>query len=139
MDAIGNRWSAWGAIALSLFVLAGCRETGPAPVATTQIMAIDTPPPVYPAELACNDVGGQVLLQLTIGAEGRPTEVRMLQGSGEPALDAAAQEAVRNWRFKAATRADQPVAGKLDVPVTFTPPKVKPPSCLVLQEQRGTR
>jgi len=132
-----NRSHAWGlAIVFSVGLLAGCHGPAPAPVATTALMAIDTPPPAYPAELACDDVGGQVVLRLTIGTEGRPTEVRLLQSSRVPALDTAAQEGVRSWRFEPATRGGQPVSTQLNVPVTFTPPQMRPASCFVLDEQR---
>lgn len=126
-----------GALAICLFALAGCEETVPQlPAPTTQLMAIETPPPAYPPELACNDIGGKVLLQLAVGPDGRTESVRMLESSGQPALDAAAREAVQLWRFEPATTAGQPIASRLNVPMTFTPPPIKPDNCLVLQDQQ---
>lgn len=123
-----------GAALLMLSIL-GCQQQPPPPVTTTRLMAIETPPPVYPAELACDDVGGKVVLLLTIGTDGRPSEARLLASSGEAALDAAAREAVRNWRFEPATRGGKPVTTQLNVPITFTPPVPRPASCFVLDEQ----
>lgn len=125
------------AICAALAVSA-CGEAPPsAPrVPPTQPMARDTPPPEYPAELACDGIGGKVVLMLQIGQDGVPAEARVQTSSGRPALDAAAMEAVRAWRFVPGTAAGKPVATKIQVPVTFTPPQVKPDSCFALEEQR---
>ncbi|MBF6024760.1 energy transducer TonB [Lysobacter niastensis] len=126
-----------GTALAALLLLGGCEKAPePAPVTTSRPMAIDTPPPVYPAELACDGTGGQVVLMLTIGVEGKPTEARMLQSSRIPALDAAAQEAVRNWRFEPAKVNEKPVPAKINVPITFSPPKVRPAECFVLDEKK---
>ena len=125
------------ALIASALLLGGCQKAAPPPpVTTTRPMAIDTPPPVYPAELACEGTGGQVLLMLTIGVEGKPTEARMLRSSGVAALDAAAQVAIRNWRFEPAKVNDRPQPAKINVPITFTPPAIRPAECFVLDEKR---
>ena len=125
------------ALIASALLLGGCQKAPPPPpVTTTRPMAIDTPPPVYPAELACEGTGGQVLLMLTIGVEGKPTEARMLRSSGVAALDAAAQDAIRNWRFEPAKVNDRPQPAKINVPITFTPPAIRPAECFVLDEKR---
>lgn len=117
-------------------LLGGCQKSEPPPpVTSTRPMAIDTPPPAYPAELACEGTGGQVLLMLTIGVEGKPTDARMLRSSGVPALDAAAQEAIRNWRFEPGKVNGRPQPAKINVPITFTPPAVRPAECFVLDEK----
>lgn len=123
-----------GVAALMLSVVA-CKQQAAPPVTSTRLMAIETPPPAYPPELACDDVGGKVVLMLTVGTDGRPTQVRLLESSNEAALDAAAQAAVQQWRFEPATRNGKPVTSQLNVPVTFTPPAPRPASCFVLDEQ----
>lgn len=124
-------------IAVALALAACQRAQPPAPPApTTELLAVDTPPPAYPEELACDNVGGQVVLQLSIGTDGRPASVEVFRGSGVAALDKAALEGVRDWRFKPATRGGQPLTSKLQVPVNFHPPQVRPQSCFVLDEQR---
>ena len=117
-------------------MLAGCEQSVPPPIESTRVMAIDTPPPAYPAELACADIGGRVLLRLSIGPDGRPAKVENLESSGQPALDASAAEAVQGWSFQPATRAGQPVATQINVPVTFTPPVEKPDTCFALEDQQ---
>ena len=125
-----------GAAVVSGLMLAGCEQSVPPPIESTRILAVDTPPPAYPAELACADIGGRVLLRLSIGADGRPTKVETLESSRQPALDAAAAEAVQGWQFQAATRGGQPVPSQINVPVTFTPPVEKPDTCFVLEDQQ---
>jgi len=127
----------WSTAALLLASALGCQKTEPSapPIPPTEILAVDTPPPAYPPELACNDVGGQVVLLMTIDIDGLPKDVRMTQSSGVPALDAAAQEGVRHWRFKPATRSGRPIAQKMKSPVTFTPPKPRPQECFLQDEK----
>ena len=126
-----------GTLALAGALLTGCQQQAiPPPVATTPLRAVETPPPAYPAELACADVGGQVVIRLTIGAEGRPTQYQVVESSRQPALDASALEAVKTWQFEPATRAGQPVVSHLNVPVTFTPPVEKPDTCFALEDQQ---
>ena len=117
-----------------LAALAGC-EAPPAPpvVPSTDVKAVDTPPPVYPMELACDGIGGKVTLMVTVGPEGTVTGASMRQSSGQPALDAAAQEAVRDWRFRAATRNGQPVSTEIQVPITFNVPPQEPEDCYFLR------
>ena len=135
-----TRFGAVAAVVASMALVAGCDNTpAPPPMATTQLMAVNTPPPGYPEELACNEIGGQVVLQLTVGPEGTPTTVKITQSSGVPALDKSATEAVRSWQFEPATRGGNPVASQLSVPVTFTPPTLRPDSCFALDEQRRTQ
>ena len=59
----------------------------------TPVAAIDTPPPEFPLALACAGVGGQTLLSVEIGAEGRPTRIDLVRGSGNAELDALASQA----------------------------------------------
>lgn len=124
---------------LATLLLAGCnREAGDAApvVMPTQPAAVDTPPPEYPVELACQDVGGTVGLILKIGTDGAPTDIRVENSSGHPQLDSAAAEAVTDWVFRPGTRGGSPVETDLRVPVTFTPPVERPDACFQLEDAR---
>lgn len=130
---------ALGVLAVPALLVAGCQQALPPPVQTTRVMAVDTPAPAYPPEVACADVGGRVLLRVTVGTDGRTAELEMLESSGQPALDDSALEAVRTWRFEPATRGGQPAVSTINVPVTFTPPVEKPQMCFALEDrQRST-
>lgn len=121
--------------ALAGAVLAGCGGSAPpaAPLpAPTPVAAIDTQPPQFPLALACAGVGGQTLLGVEIGAEGTPTRIDLVRGSGNDELDRLAKEAVQGWKFRPATRGGQPVAQTIQVPVTFNPPAERPAACFGL-------
>lgn len=124
--------------ALAALALAACgkSEAPAAPaVAPTELAAIETPPPAYPIELACAGAGGQTVLKVTVGTEGTPTEVALVKSSGQTQLDQLAQEKVREWKFRAATRNGQPVAQTIQVPVDFKPPVPKPDECFAIEER----
>ena len=126
---------------VALLALAGCGSDSAAPAAPavppTDPQAIETPPPDYPLELACAGVDGQATLQLTIGPDGRVAGSRLERGSGSAALDALAQEAVKRWRFEAATRGGQPVEARIRVPITFNAPAERPQACFALDAGRA--
>ena len=116
-----------------VFALSACakkQEESAAPlIAPTELAAIDTPPPAYPAEAECNSDGGTTVLRVTIEKDGVPARMSQVQGSGNAALDKAALEAVQTWQFRAATRNGKPVSHTINVPVTFPPVLEKPTRC----------
>lgn len=124
----------------ALTILAACNrmpaEQPPVKIPATDPVARDTPPPTYPLELACAGLGGQVILVITVGADGTPQEVRTERTSRRKALDAAAVAAVRTWRFRPATVRGKPVTAKIRVPVTFTPPVMRPELCFRFDEEQ---
>jgi len=129
----GLRVAVWLAPPLIISLLAACQRTpaGPeaAPPPPTPPMAQETPPPDYPPELACKQIGGQTVLDVSLAANGLPIAVGVTRSSGVKALDDSAVAAVREWKFKAATVRGNPAPSKLQVPVTFTPPNPPPDGC----------
>lgn len=75
--------------------------------------------PTYPEMSRRRGQEGTVMLELRVDANGRVTEVRVVESSGFSALDAAALETLREWRFRPAQRAGLPVAGSLTTAVHF--------------------
>ncbi|MDC7798988.1 energy transducer TonB [Stenotrophomonas geniculata] len=118
--------------------LAGCGPSeppAPPPPPPTEVAAVKTPPPQYPLELACMGVGGTSTFKVTIGADGKPSEVALLTGAGKPQLDELARTAVQGWQFKAATRNGAAVPATIQVPVSFNPPQPKPDQCFAIEER----
>lgn len=80
--------------------------------------------PAYPADMVQSQREGEVLLALAVDGCGRVTAAEVRRGSGQPALDAAALEAARQWVL--AEDARLPAGdGRVLVPVAFRIPPAK--------------
>lgn len=87
----------------------------------TDALALRNPAPHYPASALRRGEGGTVVLRVNVGADGRADEVAVSRRSGSRELDRAAMTAVRDWRFKPATRNGREVASIVEQPVEFRP------------------
>jgi len=76
------------------------------------------PDPEYSPEARAARYQGTVRLWAIIGPDGRPHNLRVERSVGM-GLDEKAIEAVRNWRFKPATKDGQAVAVEIEVEVGF--------------------
>jgi TonB family protein len=74
--------------------------------------------PAYPPLAQHMNVQGSVVLQALIGADGVIENLRVL--SGPAILASAAQQAVREWRFKPIVQNGQAVESKATITVNFT-------------------
>jgi TonB family protein len=81
---------------------------------------IDGPPPVYPEGAREKGLEGTVLVRAMVDQLGRVVEAFPAEPGGSPELDQAAVEAVRQWRFRPAMSAGQPVVVWVVVPVEFS-------------------
>jgi protein TonB len=88
--------------------------------ATSAPVPLESPAPSYPPEAFRNGESGTVLLRVHVDPQGSPYAVDLVQSSRSRALDRAASQAVRRWRFRPAMRGGQPVAGEVQVPITFS-------------------
>jgi TonB family protein len=97
------------------------------------IEAADTSPeliskvePKYTDEAHKKEIQGKVLVYAIVNKDGIPTALHILK-SLDPGLDQNAMDAVKQWRFRPATKAGQPVAVEAQVEVNFAlmkqPPK----------------
>lgn len=77
------------------------------------------PAPLYPRSARLAGQEGRVVLRVQVAANGSVASLHVVESSGTDALDASAVRAVRDWRFRPATRAGHPVAAVVEVPVTF--------------------
>ena len=95
--------------------VAAAAEAAPAPRAEP-LVPVYMPSPRYPMEALRAHREGQVVLSVTVTPDGDVTAVSVGRSSGDPSLDDAAEEAVRNWRFAAADRAPRYTS---DLPIRF--------------------
>lgn len=74
--------------------------------------------PRYPMKARQRRIQGRVILSFTVGIDGRADKIRLLRSI--PALDDAAIESLRKWKFLPATRNGKPVPFLTEVTITFT-------------------
>ena len=79
----------------------------------------ETPKPVYPASARREGREGRVLLRVLIDDQGKTRSVEINRSSGSDALDQAATEAIKLWRFHPARAGDRPVESWVSVPIEF--------------------
>lgn len=80
---------------------------------------IEAPPPRYPPEAARGGFAGTSVLLVSISETGQVVDVQVEKSAGHPALDAAAIEAARGWKFAPAIENGRAVAARVRMPVDF--------------------
>lgn len=95
----------------------GAAERLPATQAAEREPVVDAQP-AYPPLAQHMNVQGSVVLQAVIGADGIVENLQVL--SGPAILASAAQQAVREWRFKPIMQNGQAVESKATITVNFT-------------------
>ena len=86
-----------------------------------QLEYLSAPAPKYPRGALMRHIEGTVLLEVLVGADGRPLEVTVSQTSGNRELDEAARSQVlKRWSFRPAMRNGQVVQAIGLVPIAFT-------------------
>jgi TonB family protein len=85
----------------------------------TQARYRDTPRPRYPASARREGREGRVLLRVLVDDQGRSKRVEINSSSGSEALDRAATEAIKLWRFHPARVGDRPIESWVSIPIEF--------------------
>jgi TonB family protein len=88
-------------------------------IALTQARYRETPRPDYPESARRDGREGRVLLRVLVDNQGRSKQVEINNSSGSDALDRAAAEAIKRWRFHPARHGDKPVESWLRIPIEF--------------------
>lgn len=76
--------------------------------------------PPYPPMAVRQGQQGEVILDVTINAQGEVIDVKVERSSGFRILDRAAAEAARGWKFNPGVKNGKPVGGVVRIPVNFT-------------------
>jgi TonB family protein len=99
---------------------AGKGGGGSVPGATFfQVNYADNPKPEYPDRARREGQEGTVLLRVLVDQEGRSQWVEISRSSGHAALDGAAVETVKRWRFHPARQGEGRVESRVLIPIVF--------------------
>ena len=95
--------------------------TVPLPTTPPQYRAdyLNNPPPAYPRRAVRDGIEGTVTLEVLVTAAGTPGLIALHTSSGSDALDRAALNAIKTWRFVPARRGDEAIDAWVIVPVAF--------------------
>jgi protein TonB len=85
----------------------------------TSSALVSNPAPRYPLASRRSGEQGTVTLRVLVTREGLPARVDVEKSSGSPHLDAAAQQAVKAWRFTPARQGQNTIESWMLVPVVF--------------------
>ena len=91
----------------------------PGPTASTDPAPVSSPSPRYPQEALRRGESGKVMVRIEVGPDGVPTATSIVESSQSRALDKAALDAVKRWRFSPAVADGHPVVGSVVVPIEF--------------------
>jgi protein TonB len=85
----------------------------------TPVAYLDAPPPAYPESARRDGLQGLAVIEVLVSKTGTPLEIRVAKTSGVAALDGAAVDGVRKWRFTPATRDREPIDARITIPIRF--------------------
>jgi TonB family protein len=71
-----------------------------APVGDGGAVAIERPPPAYPAAAAKKGVDGCVVMSFMIGAQGHPEQVEVVDAKPKGVFEKAAVKSLKQWRYE---------------------------------------
>lgn len=81
---------------------------------------LNNPRPPYPRNAHRFGIEGQVILQAEVNEQGMPSQIRVLQSSGNDLLDESALNTVAKWRFSPARKDGVMVRAVVKIPITFS-------------------
>jgi protein TonB len=83
-------------------------------------IAVYAPDPEFPEQARKEHRNQSILLQLTVGADGLPRDIKVVR-SLTPELDGAATAAVKKWKFAPATKDGRLVKATITVEIPTLP------------------
>jgi protein TonB len=90
------------------------------PMRAESLEYASAPPPAYPRDAMARRIEGTVILEVLVGVDGVPLDVRVATSSGNHSLDEAARKHIlKKWKFKPATKDGHAVQALGLVPVKF--------------------
>ena len=86
---------------------------------TSRPMIVSSSKPLYPRVARESGWEGTVIVRTLITTDGVPSRVEIRKSCGHEALDFAAQEAIKTWKFQPAKDGNIPIAKWVDIPIKF--------------------
>lgn len=86
---------------------------------TSRPMIVSSSKPLYPRVARESGWEGTVIVRTLITPDGIPSRVEIRKSCGHEALDLAAQEAIKTWKFQPAKDGNIPIAKWVDIPIKF--------------------
>jgi bla regulator protein BlaR1 len=122
---LAGSYSAWAAQPAAL-----AHDTTHAVAATSTdaTPATAMTPPHYPADAIARKIGGRVVLDLLVGADGTVKNVKVKSSKPSGVFDKVAVEAASKWKFNPSTSHGKAVEGWVQVPIDFAPDSKKKPT-----------
>ncbi len=136
-DTYGRRTSLASALVLALALSSAATARAQPTTEVTAPVVVSHVDAAYPPSALAARKDADVVVALTIDADGHVTKVDVVTSGGAD-LDEAAVVAARQWTFAPATRAGKPVASRIRVPFHFSPP-APPPDLVESKEPDPTR
>jgi len=112
-------------VGMGWLVLASTRAAAQSPPEVTPPVVVHHVDAVYPPSALQERKHADVVLNVTVDADGHVSKVDVVESGGDD-LDEAAVVAAREWTFVPAMRAGKPVASRIRVPFHFAPPAPPP-------------
>jgi len=78
-----------------------------------------SPEPTIPDDLRYDAVDKTTVVEFVVDPNGSPTDIKVATSCGIEALDKAAVESVKKWKFRPATRDGEPIARTIRLNVEF--------------------
>jgi protein TonB len=97
----------------------GGEGAGGADAKFVQVSYAYSPKPEYPDKAREAGKEGRVILRVLVDAEGRSKSVELNRSSGSDALDRAATETIKRWRFSPARYGERPIESWVRIPIDF--------------------
>ncbi|OOG57339.1 M56 family metallopeptidase [Rhodanobacter sp. C03] len=108
-------------IAASAFVAQAAVHTKPDHPASTDLSFNTNINPRYPADAIKNHQQGTVILDVLVGTDGKPREVKVNPATqAAPSLIKAASDVAMQWRFNPATKNGKRIQSYARVPINFS-------------------
>lgn len=93
----------------------------PMPSITTRTTPKNRVTPKYPEAARAIGASGRVVIRVLVGTDGTVKEASILSSFGNPACEAAALDAAKQWEFNPATKDGVPFEQKATIPFDFRP------------------